>query len=403
MAIRSTLRAIARLQVAFLIGVFLTASPTVRQSAANRTPANGLIAHEWGTFTSLAGENGLALEWRPLAGTSDLPGFVHTITNPQRGRRHNYTDKRNLEAFVRMETPVIYFYADREMVVSTKVEFPSGKITEWYPQARFISGGIDWGRFTVLPQAAVALPTEARDSHYYPARETDAAILRVCGNKDTPKESQYEKFLFYRGVGNFTLPIAAKLDGDRLLLKNTGRATISQAIVFSNRNGTARYQIFDLRNNEAVLDVSALTRTKDTLELDIENLLRAENLYAKEAQAMIKTWRDSWFEEGLRVFYILPRQLTDAVLPMQIDPQPSELVRVLVGRTELITPEMVSDIEASLEKLKLHKTAGASDEARRLLAKYGRFAEPVIKRILQKSGDAALVARLSQAIRSATR
>jgi len=39
-----------------------------------------LVVHEWGTITSIAGKDGIALEWRPLAGTNDLPGFVYEVS-----------------------------------------------------------------------------------------------------------------------------------------------------------------------------------------------------------------------------------------------------------------------------------------------------------------------------------
>jgi len=43
--------------------------------------------------------------------------------------------------------------------------------------------------------------------------------------------------------------------------------------------------------------------------------LVSEGLYQREAQAMVNTWRDSWFEEdGLRVLYTLPREWTDRTL-----------------------------------------------------------------------------------------
>src|SRR5262249_27296266 len=38
-----------------------------------------LTVHEWGTFTSIAGRDGNAVLWRPLAGTADLPSFVYQI------------------------------------------------------------------------------------------------------------------------------------------------------------------------------------------------------------------------------------------------------------------------------------------------------------------------------------
>jgi len=37
-------------------------------------------------------------------------------------------------------------------------------------------------------------------------------------------------------------------------------------------------------------------------------------------RAMLETWRDSWFEEGMRVFYILPRATVDTLLPFRSSP-----------------------------------------------------------------------------------
>src|ERR1700751_2499171 len=38
-----------------------------------------LILHEWGTFTSIAGDDGPGVEWRPQTGSTDLPGFVEHL------------------------------------------------------------------------------------------------------------------------------------------------------------------------------------------------------------------------------------------------------------------------------------------------------------------------------------
>ncbi len=37
---------------------------------------SSLTAHEWGTFTSIAGMDGSAVEWSPLSESTDLPAFV---------------------------------------------------------------------------------------------------------------------------------------------------------------------------------------------------------------------------------------------------------------------------------------------------------------------------------------
>ncbi|MGH9934956.1 MAG: hypothetical protein ACREAM_01850, partial [Blastocatellia bacterium] len=76
---------------------------------------------------------------------------------------------------MRMETPVIYFYSDRDVRASVKVDFPGGCITEWYPLARVETQTINWDGFIAQPGAKENFPIDRSRSHYYPARETEAA------------------------------------------------------------------------------------------------------------------------------------------------------------------------------------------------------------------------------------
>src|SRR6478752_336826 len=72
-----------------------------------------LVVHEWGTFTSLQGSDGVPLKWNPLE-SSKLPGFVYNWVNPGLGRRPTgmlaLGTKSALVTLQRMETPVVYFY-----------------------------------------------------------------------------------------------------------------------------------------------------------------------------------------------------------------------------------------------------------------------------------------------------
>src|SRR5215207_10116536 len=99
--------------------------------------AADFIAHEWGTFTSVQGADGIQLEWNPLI-TTDLPKFVYDRNRPTANARgkafRQYVSKSAFVALQRMETPVIYFYADEEVTVDVNVRFPQGMVTEWYPQ-----------------------------------------------------------------------------------------------------------------------------------------------------------------------------------------------------------------------------------------------------------------------------
>jgi hypothetical protein len=380
---------------AAVVGITLSARTGLSgKTAPKNVPDNNrLVVHEWGTFTSIAGREGIALEWRPLNGPTDLPKFVHTMQTAAAGLRHGA--KADLIAAVRMETPVLYFYSGNEMEVSVKVDFPRGKITEWYPQARSIESNIDWGRIKIMPGSAVNLPVEYTPSHYYPARDTDAAVIQVCATDGKPPEQ--EKFLFYRGAGTFNLPLSVRLDGEKIVLKNAGQGVIGHLIVFENRGGKIGYRTYDNFTGELTDVRPAPDKKIDSLLTDLKANLVMAGLYEKEADAMIETWRSSWFEEGLRVFYILPRSTTDAVLPLTIEPRPVELVRVLVGRAEVITPEMEDSVQKQVSLLG-DSSPLVRDAAAQTIRKYGRFSEPILKRILENERDGAMRQRIKQLI-----
>src|SRR5215218_6613444 len=109
-------------RLAVLTLIAMVAAPEVKP---NRDP-EALVVHEWGTFTSIADETGAAVSWQPLQAANDLPCFV------ERFRR--YRGKGFIRGTVRLETPVLYFYAPRETTVDVSVRFPGGLITEWYPR-----------------------------------------------------------------------------------------------------------------------------------------------------------------------------------------------------------------------------------------------------------------------------
>src|SRR5689334_1188569 len=121
-----------------------------------------LTVHEWGTFTSVADVDGHGAEWRPLAAPSQLPCFVE---------RSPFVLKGSLAATVRMETPVLYFYAAQPTTVDVDVRFQSGIITEWFPHAAVSQtnapaapgseGAIRWRNVRIAAPPADAFPLDA--------------------------------------------------------------------------------------------------------------------------------------------------------------------------------------------------------------------------------------------------
>jgi hypothetical protein len=101
----------------------------------------------------------------------------------------------------------------------------------------------------------------------------------------------------------------------------------------------------------------------------------------------VNTWKDSWFaDEGLRVFYLLPRAWTDATLPLEIDPKPQAVVRVMVGRAEVITHELENRLRQHLTQAKTGDTA-ARTQVLAELKKLGRFAQPAVQRVTRNASD----------------
>jgi hypothetical protein len=342
--------------------------------ARDETP----IVHEWGTFTTVAGADGRVMRWHPFTPVIDLPSFVYD----NRGQR-----KRELDGTVRMETPILYFYSDREATLSVKVAFPKGIVTEWFPAAANDGTTIEWPFVQVLPSATTAFPRDGTKNHYYAARETDAAPVRVrqAGGEEL------ERFLFYRGVGTFDLPLSARLDGETLRVRNLGAEEIAKVIVFESRGGKVGYRIHSGLKEEARIERPTLDGRLEDVLAELRSTLVAQDLYAKEARAMVETWRDAWFEEGLRVFYVVPRRLTDAVLPIAIEPRPRDLVRVLVGRFEILAPET----ERSVTELVLRPGASMQERVASL-RRLGRFARPMVERVLASAKGEAERSRIGE-------
>jgi hypothetical protein len=311
--------------------------------AGDQSGSPDLTVHEWGTFTAIAGKNGQAMEWTPSGGPTDLPGFVEHLGTANL--------KGGLRGTIRMETPVMYFYSPRDANVSVSVAFSKGVITEWYPRAARIQpaeplrnvdlcqlqrdGSITWNDVAVSPNLTDEFPREDAPNHYYAARETSSTPLRVS----TSAGDEEEKFLFYRGVSAAPLPLSAAQTSDgKLAVRSLSDDEIPAIILFERRGERVGYRLAAAIMGETAVDPPELTGSMHALAADLERILVDQGLYPDEAHAMVNTWRNSWFEEGSRLIYIVPRGFIDKVLPLTINPAPAQITRVFVGRLEIVTP-----------------------------------------------------------------
>jgi len=342
--------------------------------------------HEWGTFTSFSGSDGVPAHFTP--NYTDLPDFIYSQASP----RETKIGRLERDGTISMETPVLYFYSERNLKASVKVEFPRGWITEWYPfasippaaGARAPGQSIRWD-VQLLPGERVRLPAVRRTDNYFQARDTDAVPLEVESRSDGVNSHggeshggalvQREKFLFYRGAATFPLPVSIKaIDGGLVRVANDTSSRVEGAVLVNVQGSQVGFKVLaGLAAADSIRTALPAADGKASAAADaVVKLLTAAGLYEKEARAMVKTWEAAWFgEPGSRLLSLVPRARTDQLLPLTIVPKPSEVARVLVGRHDFLTPEQ----EAAVDRLVLRlrngpDRAGAEAELRRM----GRFA-----------------------------
>ena len=388
-----------------LLAAAVTSIALLTPSIANEEKADDFRAHEWGTFTTLHWPDSRQLIWyQPPSlklGVDDLPDFVHG----------NFALKAMTQAKARMETPVIYFYSDKKRKVDVSVEFKGGRITEFYPApARNV---FQWKGVELIPPSldeakaiTKKLPIDPKrpDNHYYQARAVpEAAIVRieqVVAEDKSQKPAETEKFLFYRGMGDFDagLNYRLDLDGNLSIQSFNQQSSFDHVWVLKSSKESVRWEkiaLFAPYNYAAKTDATVVAleqmadfgsreKSIEALEASMVTALIEEGLTDAEAAAMVATWDEQWYEEpGQRVFSIPPKKNIDAVLPLKITPTPAAVVRVFVHRAEILSPQTIAD----LEKAMAPGTETAVTKEILNEAQLGRFVQGGIRAVAESVGN----------------
>ena len=349
-----------------------------------------------------------------------LPSFVHSRSRDQ---------LRLPMMFLKGETPVIYFYTPKPVSVRVGVGFPQGIWTQWYPQAamvkpslldqaqapdRLTGGRICWfadvipaslvpmevsKRSGALPRpSTLDVPATRTDALWNFARDVDAAFVKTMNGTRKTDQAEYERFLFYRGLGQSRMPMRADArSGGTVALEREPSLGdgVRHVFVLKVENGRGAYQYRPaLRPGEQATGVipsmdaaKPLAEFTEAVADALAAKLTESGLYAKEARAMVNTWKSSYFQnDGIRVLFVLPQSWTDAFIPISIVPKPKEVVRVMVGRLELLSPEREQLAETAVRDLAGPDPARRR-EAFRYLQEQGRYVEPIVRRIAKTTRD----------------
>jgi len=384
---------VAILTTPLLLALFTAfGPPAARADSLRPTPADRMTVHEWGTFTALQNESGEAIGG---INTDDepLPVFVHNLRpmlmqTPSEVPSVYFkgAPRCHPDVIARLETPVIYFHpagpsARSRTRLDVEVEFRGGWLTQFYPQATAHTSGdaaganqdntFDFGNITPKTIGSLAW-SGLQVGGGVSGPDTDSPVWlaprRVACASVTAANGEAERYLFYRGVGKLKSPLLVTRDAENSRLQVRGRfAELGDDfkpekllkpnvgplwLVDVRAGGACAFTSLDSvdasQGDQKVL--ANLPAWFDEADYSMENLaalrksfssaLVRDGLNADEAEALLNTWEASYFKRpGLRLFFLVPRQWTDYVLPLRISGVPAaDISRVMVGRIEIVTP-----------------------------------------------------------------
>ncbi len=381
-----------------------------------------LIVHEWGTFTSLQDEAG-----RSIGGVNiddePVPDFVHRVGPALIGRDNGgkgFTPAYP-EITMRLETPVIYFYPpdDKPITLNVSATFNGGLLTEFYPGAQTIydgkpstkppghvnantRGGLEWHNISIHklePPIVSCAPAAAGPIGPPQPPLTDSRVWvtpRLVNSTPVTIGKEAEQYIFYRGVGHFDAPIGVvrSADGNSLWIRDIRPMDRPRPpmkfggmwLADFHADGSCAFR--EISDGPPSPDANAklqpatfadadyasdnVDKLKDAMK---QSLLKA-GLFDDEATAMLETWKLSYFRSnGERLFFLVPREWTDNVLPLKIS-QECDVTRVMMGRIELITPQQ----RDAARQLVDQKHPIKSGELRSKLAdSLGRFRDAILQ------------------------
>lgn len=371
----------------YLAAMILVGIPAASAWGVNN--GDRMIVHEWGTFTSLQDESGHELSGINID-DEPVPDFVHNLepyilntpilTHDYWLSRQKGAPRFHPQVTMRLETPVIYFYppanAKLPLKLDVSVKFRGGWLTEFYPNAAVRLPGADDKEFdfTNLTRHSVG-ELAWRDLHVGTTAagpETKENVWlaprRVGAVNVTNNEEESERYLFYRGVGQQSSAIKVVTSNKCNTLQITpsldNNSTSGQRILFphlwlmeARADGTSAYRALgslEVASESSLPMITAARRFSDSdfsadnrakLDAEMHQALVSDGLYPDEATAMLSTWQRAYFTSaGLRLFYLVPRAWTDAVLPLTISGDP-DITRVMIGRVELISDKQKETLD----------------------------------------------------------
>src|SRR5262249_15376675 len=172
---------------------------------------------------------------------------------------------------------------------------------------------LDWGEFEIFPdkpeirKAQNAFLRNVPPGNTWPfSRDTDAALVKIPYKlRSGSTRIDFEKFLFYRGLGALDLPLRVRCDKSprHVDLFHNSQETLTGLFIIDVKKDTIAFgQLCRIvGGGSTTVNLKETLRTvslKDgvaQVKKAVADSLIGSGLYAKEALAMVNTWEHSYF------------------------------------------------------------------------------------------------------------
>ena len=332
--------------------------------------------HEWGVFTAPRDTEWLnydmTREW------SLLPSSFYRNPLLTRNRSYSYW---NLAPALK---PVIHIHGDPNEKVEVQITFANGVPAVWWPDASLKPAAAKIGgqlsnsiafRLSVIkdvsnPSDQNSSPdlrkpragkTKSGTEWINVLREVKASKLAV-ENQQMPALAESTNFLYYDGLLKAKpTPLVERLGKDiRIRMNNSTR--FHDLMVIERRSGVllAASEWHDYQDskrggkrNELVIELKRTT-PEELTRIKTEFLRRLERagLNADESAALLAIWDQGLFQsEGMTIFYRMPQDEYNKMLPIRVTPRPDSVVRIGLVLHQRMEPELSSTLNLLIRHL----------------------------------------------------
>ena len=361
-------------------------------------PVHGFLVHEWGVWRihddlELANAD-MRTQW------NELPDFVYGQTTTRALPRHWEAPP------TAVTKPVLFLHAPSAMTVDLRVDFPTGVPAVWWPATEkpsyqgpaeeedgeqkrqaLTARSLEWKLYVKQPpgRRGPGVPDfhKLTKPHWMQTlREVKCDEVFVSVGERNSTTMEREKFVYYDGFLPRICALAVKFDKEKMSLKNQEKFAVFDVWVVDNRDA-AKKRIGRLPRLDAgaAQDVECAALPAEEAAKTLTAELKSAGLNEDEAAALTTIWTGDFFgSAGLTLFYRLPQEQYDRLLPLTVKPRPEKSVRVGLVQQIPFDAELAERIAKLVKQLDYDKY-DQREAAQQQLAKLGPIALVYLQRL----------------------